>query len=90
MEKAFIGFPDVKLLGKHVNGFGVATHDEELEAIRALKIPKTLKQLGTYLGRLGWFRAQTALFAVKLGVLCAISHLTILPANFSLANSIRI
>lgn len=34
----------------------MATHAEKLEAIRALKFPKTLKQLETYLRLLGWFR----------------------------------
>jgi len=55
-KKAYFNFPDIKLLGRVVNAFGIATQAEKLDAIRKITFPGTLKQLETYIGLLNWFR----------------------------------
>ena len=53
-SKAFIGFPNVQLLGQHVNSFGLTTAQEKLDAITKLDFPTKLKDLEKYLGMTNW------------------------------------
>ena len=62
-SKAFIGYPSVRLLGQRVDSLGLATPEEKLEAIAQIKFPKTLKNLETYLGLIGWLRKYVPYYA---------------------------
>jgi hypothetical protein len=62
-EKAYIGYPSVKLLGQRVDGLGMSTTDEKLKALVDLKFPTTLSQLETYLGMAGYLRNYVSRFA---------------------------
>ena len=55
-SKCFLAYPNIKLFGQRVDAFGLATHEDKLEAIQALKFPRSLHQLEKYLGLTGWLR----------------------------------
>ena len=55
-EKAFLGYPNIKLLGRRVNSIGLSTTKEILTAIAKIKYPKTLGSLEYYLGLSGYLR----------------------------------
>jgi hypothetical protein len=61
--KAFIGFPSIKLLGQHIDSFGLATSEDKLQAIAQLKFPESLKDLEHYLGLTGWLRQYVPFYA---------------------------
>lgn len=61
--KAFIGYPSVQLLGQKVDSLGLATANDKLKAISSLHFPKTLRQLETYLGLIGWLREYVEKYA---------------------------
>ena len=61
--KAFIGFPSIKLLGQHIDSFGLATSEDKLQAIAQLKFPGSLKDLEHYLGLTGWLRQYVPFYA---------------------------
>lgn len=52
--KAVIGFPDVKMLGQHVNGLGLATLEDHVQAIKAIDEPSTLADIEHFPGVIGW------------------------------------
>lgn len=55
-SKSFIGFPSVRLLGQHVDSFGLTSADDKLAAIANLEFPATLAKLEYLLGLTGWLR----------------------------------
>ena len=61
--KAFIGFPNVTLLGNVVDAFGLSTTQDRIEAIKKLKFPATAKQLEHYVGLTGYLRSKVPHFA---------------------------
>ena len=61
--KTFLGYPNVNLLGRRVDSFGLATAEDKLEAIKALKYPSTLGDLEHYLGLAGYLRNHVHYFA---------------------------
>ncbi|MGI4816790.1 MAG: reverse transcriptase domain-containing protein, partial [Janthinobacterium lividum] len=62
-KKAFLAFPSVKLLGQHIDSFGLATAEDKLKAISQLHYPETLSQLEGYLGLTGWLRQYVPFYA---------------------------
>lgn len=62
-KKAFLGFPDVSLLGQRVNSLGLATSEEKLKAISLLQYPQTLGGLEHYLGLTGYLRQYVHFYA---------------------------
>jgi hypothetical protein len=58
-DKAFVGFPSVKLLGQNVTSLGISAPAERLEALAKLKFPETLADLGTYLAATGVLRSYS-------------------------------
>ena len=54
--KAFLGYPDVKLLGRKVNSFGLILPEDKLRAISQLRYPTTLGALEHYLALTGYLR----------------------------------
>lgn len=61
--KAFLGYPDVNLLGRKVNSFGLISSEEKLRAISALKYPRTLGELEHYLVLTGYLRQYIHFYA---------------------------
>lgn len=55
-KKTFVAFPNVTLLGQHVDGFGITTLEERIKAITNIKMPTNLKQLEHWLGMVGYLR----------------------------------
>lgn len=55
-KKAYVGFPEVSLLGQRVDALGLSTPDEKLKAITSLSFPDTLQKLETYIGMTGDLR----------------------------------
>lgn len=54
--KSFLGYPDVELLGFHVNGFGRTTTASRVAAFKQLEFPRQLKALEQYIGATGFLR----------------------------------
>ena len=61
--KSFIGYPSVTLLGQRVDGLGMSTSQEKIQAITALKFPETLRDLEIFLGLTGWLRSSIPCYA---------------------------
>jgi Reverse transcriptase (RNA-dependent DNA polymerase)/RNase H-like domain found in reverse transcriptase/Integrase zinc binding domain len=68
-KKTYLNFPNVNLLGKHVDSFGLSTADDKIAAILAFEFPKTLADLDRYLGLTGWMREYVEGYAHKAGPL---------------------
>lgn len=62
-KKSFLGYPSVELLGHRVDGLGMATTEQRIEAIQNIKMPTTLKNLEHYLGLTGWLRPFIPFYA---------------------------
>ena len=62
-EKGFIGFPSVRLLGQHIDSFGLATAEDKIKAISDLQFPATLADLERYLGMTGYLRNYVPFYA---------------------------
>ncbi|KAK0705855.1 hypothetical protein B0T26DRAFT_724749 [Lasiosphaeria miniovina] len=45
-----MGYPNVELLGFRVDGLGLTTTKDRVEAFKKLKFPARLKDLETYIG----------------------------------------
>ena len=58
-----MGFPDVRLLGQHVDGFGLATLQDRVDAIRRIKAPTNLIHLEHFLGATGYLRDKISRYA---------------------------
>ena len=61
--KSFIGYPSVTLLGQRVDGLGMSTSQEKIQAITSLSFPKTLRDLEIFLGLTGWLRSSIPRYA---------------------------
>ena len=61
--KTFLGYPDVNLLGRKVNSFGLISPEDKLKAISQLKYPSTLGDLEHYLGLTGYLRQYVHFYA---------------------------
>ena len=61
--KSYIGYPSVTLLGQRVDGLGMSTSKEKIQAISALKFPDTLRDLEIFLGLTGWLRSSIPCYA---------------------------
>jgi hypothetical protein len=57
LEKAYIGFPSITLLGQCVNALGILTPKKKLRALTQLDFLETLSKLETYLGMAGFFHS---------------------------------
>jgi hypothetical protein len=66
-KKTFVAFPNVTLLGQHVDGFGITTLEERIKAITNIKMPTNLKQLEHWLGMVGYLRNKIEKHA-QLGI----------------------
>lgn len=55
LKKSFISFLSINLLGQRVDLLGIITIEEKLHAVLSLDFPRTLKELETYLGLVGYF-----------------------------------
>ena len=62
-KKAFLGYPNVSLLGQKVNSFGLVTAEDKLRAISQLTYPDTLGALEHYLGLTGYLRQYVNYYA---------------------------
>ena len=62
-KKSFVGYPSIHLLGQRVDALGLSTAEEKLAAITTLEIPRTLKDLETYLGMTGYLRQYAPYYA---------------------------
>jgi hypothetical protein len=62
-EKTFIGFPLVRLLGQHIDSFGLATAEDKIKAISDLQFPTTLADLERYLGMTSYLRNYVPFYA---------------------------
>lgn len=56
--KAFLGYPNISLLGRHINSLGISTPEDKLQAISGLYYLDTLGQLEYYLGLTGYLRSS--------------------------------
>ena len=61
--KTFLDYPNINLLGRRVDFFGIATAEDKLEAIKSLRYPATLEDLEHYLGLTGYLRSYVHHFA---------------------------
>lgn len=61
--KSFIGYPSVTLLGQRVDGLGMSTSKEKIQAITNLRFPETLRELEIFLGLTGWLRSSIPSYA---------------------------
>ena len=61
--KSFIGYPSVTLLGQKVDGLGMSTSQEKIQAITDLRFPETLRDLEIFLGLTGWLRSSIPRYA---------------------------
>ena len=55
-RKVFLGYPDIKLLGQHINSIGLLDSVDKLYAISLLEYPSTLGVLEHYLGLINYLR----------------------------------
>lgn len=62
-KKSFLGYPSVTLLGQHVDSLGLSTSAEKIQAIKALKFPRSLRDLEIFLGLTGWLRSSIHWYA---------------------------
>ena len=62
--KSFLGYLSVTLLGQKVNGLGLMTSAEKLEAISSIKFPATLWDLEIYLRLTGYMRNYVPLYSL--------------------------
>lgn len=62
-SKTFLGYPNVNLLGRHVDSLGMATAEDKLKAISKLNYPTTLGDLEHYLGLTGYLRSSVHYYA---------------------------
>jgi len=62
-KKSYLGFPSIHILGQLVDGFSLSIAEDKIVAIRALKFPRILKDLETYIGMIGFHRHHIAYYA---------------------------
>jgi hypothetical protein len=54
-SKCFLGYQSLLLLGQKVSRLGISTHREKVDAIVALKPPRNVSELQTFLGMMVYF-----------------------------------
>jgi hypothetical protein len=59
-KKTYLNYPSITLLGQKVDAFGLSTIEERIVAIKAIRFPKDLKALKTYLGLANYQRDKIA------------------------------
>ena len=64
-KKTFLGYPSITLLGQRVNSLGISTSKDKLAAIKALNFPRSLRDIETFLGLIGWLRASIPRYAQR-------------------------
>ncbi|KAH5051069.1 hypothetical protein HBI81_244270 [Parastagonospora nodorum] len=62
-KKAFIGYPSVKLLGHRVDAFGIASTDERIEALKAIRFPRHARDKEKYVGAINFLNDRTPYLA---------------------------
>ena len=62
-HKTFLGFPSATVLGQRVNGFGLSTTQEKVEAVQRIQFPTYLNELEYFIGMTGWLRDYCPWFA---------------------------
>lgn len=71
LKKTFIGYPSIVHLGALVDQYGYSTPKQKLEAIAKLEMPRTLKELESYMGMVGYLRHFVPFFAQLIAPLAA-------------------
>lgn len=61
-RKSYLGYPNITLLGQHVDAFGLTTEKEKMKALTDLQFSSNLKELETYLGLTGWLRSYISYY----------------------------
>ena len=61
--KTFLNYPNINLLGRKVDSFGMATATDKLKAISEISYPSTLGDLEHYLGLTGYLRSSVHFYA---------------------------
>ena len=59
-SKSFIAYPNIQLLGQHVDSFGLSTPTERLAVLSRLRFPRTLTALEIYLEMTDYLRNYIA------------------------------
>ena len=54
LEKSFIGYPSIELLGFYIDTLGIYSTEEKTQSFQKLEFPSTLKALETYLRATGF------------------------------------
>ena len=62
-QKCAIGKTEVRLLGRVISGEGIQPQPEKLDAIQNLKAPTSVRQVRSFLGMAGYYRAMIPQFA---------------------------
>ena len=69
LAKSFLSYLSVQLLGYRVDGLGMSTTEERVEAIKNLLFPRTLKELETFIGITGFLRQYVPFYAKAIELL---------------------
>lgn len=69
LNKSFIFYNSVKLLGFLIDGFGITTIKDKVKAIRKLKIPDTLNKLKNYVGLIRYLQKFILYYIIKIKLL---------------------
>lgn len=64
-NKTFLNYPSITLLGQKVDAFGLSTTEERIAAIKAIRFPRDLRALETYLGLANYQRDKVAWYAQR-------------------------
>ena len=78
--KTFLNYPNINLLGRKVDSFGMATAEDKLKAISAIIYPATLGDLEHYLGLTGYLRSAVHYYAQLASPLQALKTLLLKEA----------
>jgi hypothetical protein len=62
-SKCFLGYQSLLLLGQKVSRLGISTHREKVDAIIALKPPRNVSELQTFLGMMVYFSNYIPFYA---------------------------
>jgi reverse transcriptase-like protein/integrase-like protein len=62
-SKCYLGYQSLLLLGQKVSRLGISTHREKVDAIVALKPPKNVSELQTFLGMMVYFSNYIPFYA---------------------------
>jgi hypothetical protein len=62
-KKSFVAFPGVRILGQFVDGLGLTSLEERVQAIRDIDEPQSLTDLEHFLGVTGYLRDKIPRYA---------------------------